>query len=166
MEVKVNNFRGTSINLNSVNHYQDFNNNCDNCENISTMYDLDKLNQAAWSPTVELLINISYTKILDIDTINQRFQAEAIIESKWVDPSITAFNPKIDQKSIWTPDLYIENGIKDIKEEVTYQIVPVRAEEVAKYTTKNKNKNEMIFMVSEMRKVIIKKLLNFLFKNL
>jgi hypothetical protein len=52
------------------------------------MSELDKLEQASWTPTVDVYVQVSYTKILDIDTINQRFQAEAIIESKWCDPHI------------------------------------------------------------------------------
>ena len=38
------------------------------------MSELDKLEQAPWTPTVDVYVQISYTKILDIDTINQRFQ--------------------------------------------------------------------------------------------
>ena len=125
-------------------------------DDVSNMNDLDRLKEATWSPTVGVLINVNYTKLLDIDTINQRFQAEAIIESKWIDPGINSYKHKIDESSIWKPDLYIENGIKDIKEEVTYQIVPFSTEELPKFMMKSirENVNNKIFMMCEMRKVI------------
>ena len=47
------------------------------------MEDLDKLQEANWTKTVDVYIQVNITKINDIDTVNQRFQAEAIIESKW-----------------------------------------------------------------------------------
>lgn len=73
-------------------------------------------------PTIfDVYINISYSKIHDIDTINQRFQAEVIIESKWYDSSIKTDN--FDEKKIWKPELYIENGIKDVREEVAYHLI-------------------------------------------
>ena len=56
------------------------------------MSELDKLDQANWANTIDVYMQISYTKILDIDTINQRFQAEAIIEAKWCDPNIKVLN--------------------------------------------------------------------------
>ena len=66
-------------------------------------------------------ININFTKINDIDTINQRFQAQIEIESKWYDS--TVISDSIDEKKIWKPDLYVENGIKDVREEVTYHVL-------------------------------------------
>ena len=70
MEDKIHKFQENSSSLNGTNHYQL--NYIENCVNVSNMFDLDKLKQAAWSPIVELFININYTKILEIDTINQR----------------------------------------------------------------------------------------------
>ena len=107
------------------------------------MDELDKFLEASWSPTVDVFINISYTKILDIDTINQRFQAEAIIESKWFDPNIKSINDSIDEKKIWKPDLYVENGIKDVKEEVVYRVVPHGKKKLA----------SSHLMIMELRKV-------------
>ena len=112
-------------------------------DNENFMIQLDKLQEASWSPTVDVFINISYTKILDIDTINQRFQAEAIIESKWFDPNIKSINDPIDEKKIWKPDLYVENGIKDVKEEVVYRILQYRT---------GKREEPKLF-ICEMRKV-------------
>ena len=46
---------------------------------INTMDDLDKLQEASWAPKVDVYININFTKLLDIDTINQRFQGIDIL---------------------------------------------------------------------------------------
>ena len=54
---------------------------------INNVDDLDKLQEASWSSTVDVIINIYIVKLFDIDTVNQRFQAEAIVESKWFDPN-------------------------------------------------------------------------------
>ena len=67
-------------------------------------------------------IRVSFTKIYEIDTLNQRFHAEVLIESKWNDPNVTSSN--YDLKNLeWKPELYIENVINDAKEEITYRIV-------------------------------------------
>lgn len=68
----------------------------------------------------EVYIQVSLTKINDIDTVNQRFQAEALIESKWYDPNIRQAR-EFDSTKIWKPELYIENAINDVKEEVWYK---------------------------------------------
>ena len=119
---------------------------------INDMDDLDKLQEASWASTVKVYINISFTKLLDIDTINQRFQAEAIIEAKWVDPNIKSVQDVLDEKKMWKPDLYIENGIKDVKEEVTYQIVPIPKNLLPKIEQYDANGEENL-MICEMRKV-------------
>jgi hypothetical protein len=114
------------------------------------MDDLDKRQEASWTSTVEVYIRICYTKILDIDTINQRFQADAIIESIWFDPNIKSLNDTLNEKQMWKPDLYIENGVKDVKEELSYQIVPYTPNEWIKLDDDNK---EPKFLICEMRKV-------------
>jgi hypothetical protein len=72
--------------------------------------------------TIDVFIQIGFTKIYDIDSINQRFQAEAIIESKWKDLNITTINDDIS-KLRWKPELFIENSINDVKEEISYKIL-------------------------------------------
>lgn len=42
---------------------------------------MDEYEALVENHTVDVQIRVSFTKIYDIDTINQRFQAEAIIES-------------------------------------------------------------------------------------
>ena len=85
----------------------------------------------------DVFIHASFSKVHDIDTINQRFQAELLIEARWHDSSLKSVH---DYSAIeWKPEIYIENAINDLKEEVSYKIV------VEKHTN--------LLMVSEIRKV-------------
>ena len=115
--------------------------------------EVDRPECASWSPTVDVYIVINYTKILDIDTLNQRFHAEAIIESKWFDPGIKTLNDTIDEKHIWKPDLYVENGLigKEYKEEIIYRII---SENIEIFVNQNESVKETRFMICEIRKVI------------
>jgi hypothetical protein len=88
------------------------------------MDELDKSLEANWASTVDVYIQVNFTKIYDVDTINQRFQAEAFIESKWFDPNIKSLNEQIDTTKIWKPDIYVENAISDLKDELTHRVLP------------------------------------------
>ena len=83
----------------------------------------------------DVFIRIGFTKLFDLDTLNQRFNCEALIESKWYDTSITSLNDEIE----WKPDIYIENAITDPKEEINYKIL--------------KDSDNSKLFVSEIRKV-------------
>ena len=110
---------------------------------------LDKIHQPSWAPTVDIYVSVSFTKLFDIDTVNQRFTAEAIVETKWVDPGIKSSNERICEKEIWKPELYFENGIKDIREEITYTVVPFST--IGWNTSNDVSENK--YMICEMRKV-------------
>ena len=107
---------------------------------------IEKLQEASWSPTVDVFIIVNYSKILDIDTLNQRFNAEIIIEAIWHDPGIKSLTDTIDEKKIWTPDLYVENGISNIKEEVVYKVILHRS--------RDNTEDEPKLMICELRKVM------------
>lgn len=71
---------------------------------------------------IDVGIRVSFTKIYDIDTLNQRFQADILIESQWFDPKVN--NLKQDANSLdWTPDLYIENAISESNHEIVRKII-------------------------------------------
>lgn len=84
---------------------------------------------------VDVYIRVNMTKIFDLDTLNQRFQCEALIESKWYDSYLNSLNTS---EIKWKPEFYIENAVNDPKEEVTHRIL--------------KDKSGKLF-VSEIRKV-------------
>ena len=62
---------------------------------------------------------IEFTRIGEIDTMNEKYQAEVIIESKWRDKlDIIEYDPDVN----WNPRLFIENAINEIKENITYRV--------------------------------------------
>ncbi len=60
-----------------------------------------------------------FVRIGEIDTIKETFQAEVIIESKWLS---TEEVETYDPKTHWNPKLFVENAI-NIKEVVNYAVV-------------------------------------------
>jgi hypothetical protein len=70
----------------------------------------------------DVFVKIGFSKIYDIDTINQRFNGEIIIEIKWHDPKIKSIDDDLSKIS-WKPELYVENAINDIREETTRKIL-------------------------------------------
>ncbi|CAF1159901.1 unnamed protein product [Adineta ricciae] len=82
-------------------------------------------------------VRLVFLRIGEIDTLNERYQAHASIESRWTVShdkflsTITATEQErlIKGKSIsldeyeqshWHPQLYIENALGDLKEQITY----------------------------------------------
>jgi hypothetical protein len=78
-----------------------------------------------------------FLRVGEIDTLNEKYQAHAAIEGRWsididkLSPSLSLDDHKllIEGKSIsltkygeshWHPQLYIENAIGDLKEQITY----------------------------------------------
>jgi hypothetical protein len=80
------------------------------------MFDIDHTKEN--SRYVEIIIQ--FLKIGEIDTMNEKYQAEFNIESKWIenDKSIREYDPK----KHWNPQLYIENAIQLTKEQINYEI--------------------------------------------
>ncbi|CAF0923982.1 unnamed protein product [Adineta steineri] len=82
-------------------------------------------------------VRLMFSRIGEIDTLNEKYQAQASIEARWqveIDKLLPDLSPE-DQtrltagKSVsllkyaashWTPQLYIENAIGDLKEQIRY----------------------------------------------
>jgi hypothetical protein len=62
-------------------------------------------------------VSIRFLSIGEIDTMNEKYQAEILIESKWNLDDLLTYDPKVD----WNPKLYVENALNDCKEQITYQ---------------------------------------------
>jgi len=62
-------------------------------------------------------VSIHFLSIGEIDTMNEKFQAEILIESKWNLDDLTDYDPKLN----WNTKLYVENALQDCKEQITYQ---------------------------------------------
>ncbi|UJR07959.1 hypothetical protein I4U23_012238 [Adineta vaga] len=83
--------------------------------------------------TIQVYVRLVFLRIGEIDTLNEKYQAHASIESRWI-VSFDQFS-SIEQdrllngKSLvlekytethWHPQLYIENGLGDLKEQIKY----------------------------------------------
>lgn len=72
----------------------------------------------------DVYIRMGISKLYDIDTINQRFHAEVIVESKWHDASIKSLNDDVKTQQLWRPDIYFENALSDSpREEISLKLV-------------------------------------------
>ena len=70
-------------------------------------------------------VYIRFLSFGEIDTMNEKYQAEILIESKWsLDGDLSSYDPKID----WNPKLYVENALNDVKESISYQSFKVADE--------------------------------------
>ena len=84
--------------------------------NFKSLHDIQKEN-----PTISKTVSsaFEFVRIGEIDTIKETFQAEVIIESKWLSTEdIETYEPK----KHWNPKLFIENAIV-VKEVVSYDVV-------------------------------------------
>lgn len=69
-------------------------------------------------------VSVVFLRFGEIDTLNEKFQAEVMVQSKWVDPDdkMTKYDP--NDTNIWNPKLFIENMISIAKPEIIeYNIV-------------------------------------------
>jgi hypothetical protein len=66
-------------------------------------------------------VMIEFTKLGEIDTLNDRFQAVFTIESKWIETRDTDMT-EYDPSKHWNPKLFIENAFQDPKETISYSV--------------------------------------------
>lgn len=60
-----------------------------------------------------------FLKIGDIDTLNEKFMAEAFIEARWVDRDLSP-STKYNPETMWNPKLYIVNGLGELKQQIWF----------------------------------------------
>ena len=70
---------------------------------------------------VTLQVCIVFLKVGEIDTIKERFQADAFIEISWEDNSVDP-EEDFDPRNYWNPEIQIENAIGDVKQEIRYKV--------------------------------------------
>ena len=85
----------------------------------------------------QVYIRLTFFRIGEIDTLNEKYQAQASIEARWsvqfeeLSANLSADDQKrlVEGKSIsllkyaenhWHPQLYIENAVGDLKEQIRY----------------------------------------------
>jgi hypothetical protein len=72
-----------------------------------------------------------------LDTMNEKYNADIVIESKWIDNTdIKKYDPNVD----WNPHLFIENLISTIKETITYNLRRENGYNIITETRKTKGK--------------------------
>ena len=64
-------------------------------------------------------VTVEFIKLGEIDTMNEKYSAEVLIESKWLEPEFIT-NYSLDRH--WNPQLYIENALQDPKEKTKHRI--------------------------------------------
>jgi hypothetical protein len=69
---------------------------------------------------VTVYVYLVFLKIGEIDTVKERFQADAYIESYWNDSTVD-YKVPFDPRKHWNPDLQIENSIGELKQEIRYK---------------------------------------------
>jgi hypothetical protein len=79
---------------------------------------MQKLN----NPLKYVRVTFEIWKIGEIDTMNEKYNAEYYIESKWFEDSSKLNNSTYDPQKNWNPKLFIENAYQDLKEKIDYEI--------------------------------------------
>ncbi len=65
-------------------------------------------------------VTVEFVKIGEIDTINEKYNAEIIIEAKWITKDIIeVYNPE----QHWNPQLFIENSLQEPKEKIKHKLI-------------------------------------------
>lgn len=66
-----------------------------------------------------VLITIEFVRIGEIDTMNEKYNAEILIETKWLsNEDIVEYN----SERHWNPKLYIENALQEPKEKIKHTV--------------------------------------------
>jgi hypothetical protein len=79
------------------------------------------LNTVSYHGQRQVQILIKFLRIGEIDMMNEKYQAEILIESRWVETDrINEYDPK--NWKHWNPKLFIENAFDDAKQQLNYGI--------------------------------------------
>lgn len=64
-------------------------------------------------------ISVEFKRIGEIDTMNEKYQAEIVIESSWTETEeINSYDPKVH----WNPFLFVDNLINESRQHIHYNI--------------------------------------------
>ena len=65
-------------------------------------------------------VSVEFIRLGEIATMNDKYNAEICIESKWIDKDhIQNYNPE----QHWNPQLFIENTLIEPKEKIKYNVI-------------------------------------------
>ena len=64
-------------------------------------------------------VRIEFMSLGEVDTMNEKYQAEIRIKSRWQDEEEI---DEYDKTKHWNPKLFIENALDNVREEITYSV--------------------------------------------
>jgi hypothetical protein len=68
-------------------------------------------------------IRCIFLRVGEIDTLNERYYAELLLEASWEETSFKGLQTRSFDPSIhWTPELELMNGIGELQDDVTYTV--------------------------------------------
>jgi hypothetical protein len=72
---------------------------------------------------IEVRIRCIFLRVGEIDTLNERYYAELLLEASWEEPSFESsqtqtFDPTVN----WTPELELINGIGELQDDIMYSV--------------------------------------------
>lgn len=70
---------------------------------------------------VAVQIYLIFLRVGEIDNVKERFQADAYFEASWEDDSVDP-DSNFDPRQNWEPEIYIENAVGNIKQDIKYRI--------------------------------------------
>jgi hypothetical protein len=66
-------------------------------------------------------VYLIFLRVGEIDNVKERFQADAYFEACWEDSSVDP-NVPFDPRQNWEPELFIENAVGNLKQEIKYKV--------------------------------------------
>ena len=73
------------------------------------------------TPPRDVLVRVSFIKLLQVDTQNQKFEAVVLLEVKWHDPEVSSLAFDITRLK-WRPELYIENQLNKSRHDTDLRV--------------------------------------------
>ena len=73
------------------------------------------------SHSVVVQLYLVFLRVGEIDNLKERFQAEAYFEACWEDNTIDP-KDKFDPRRHWDPELFIQNAVGNLKQDIKYKI--------------------------------------------
>ena len=83
-------------------------------------------------------VRIEFMSLGEVDTMNEKYQAEVKIRSRWYDDEII---DQYDKNKHWNPKLFIQNALHDLKEDISYQCTKMDNKTIVTETRVSKGKS-------------------------
>ena len=109
----------TYLNMNNPLFKENFAQSLDNNLNVEPVHHHHQHRGGIMTSPYLVKVRAVFLKVGDIDTLNEKFMAEAFIEASWID---SALDPQINYNAElhWNPKLYVLNCLGDLKQQIWY----------------------------------------------